>query len=55
MNNLICIRCPHATFINPKKEICYKTGGLYCKKLKAVVGKYDPCRIKNDKGKLVPA
>lgn len=43
---LVCIRCEHAVFLDPKKEICYKTGGLYCRKLKAVVGKYDPCRLK---------
>ncbi|MBE7414598.1 MAG: hypothetical protein HS130_04930 [Deltaproteobacteria bacterium] len=43
---LTCIECVHAVFLDPKKEICYKTGGLYCKKLKAIVGKYDPCRIK---------
>lgn len=43
---LICMECGHAIFLDPKKEICYKTGGLYCRKLKAVVGKYDPCRLK---------
>lgn len=43
---LICIKCSHAVFLNPKKEICYMTGGLFCKKLKAIVGKYDPCRLK---------
>ncbi|MFQ5442333.1 MAG: hypothetical protein ACE5EB_06375 [Thermodesulfobacteriota bacterium] len=46
---LICIKCPDARFIDPGKEICYKTGGLYCKKLKAVVGKYDACRLKQPK------
>lgn len=51
---LICIECVHAVFLDPKKEICYKTGGLYCKKLKSIVGKYDPCRVKpgrKDEGK----
>lgn len=52
MEDLICIRCEHAVFLNPKKEICYKTGGLFCRKLKAIVGKYDPCRLKDGpKGK----
>lgn len=46
MTELICIKCPEAEFLDPKKEICYKTGGLFCRKLKTVVGKYDPCRIK---------
>lgn len=45
MSDLICIRCPFAVFLDPKKEICYKTGGLFCKKLKAIVGKYDACRL----------
>jgi hypothetical protein len=44
MTGLICIKCPSAEFLDPKKEICYKTGGLYCKKLKQIVGKYDQCR-----------
>jgi len=42
--DLFCLKCPHAVFLDPKKEICWKTGGLFCKKLKAIVGKYDPCR-----------
>jgi hypothetical protein len=42
---LICLKCAEAVFLGPK-EICYKTGGLYCRKLKAIVGKYDPCRAK---------
>jgi len=42
----ICIECPHSVFLDPKKDICWKTGGLLCKKLKAVVGKYDPCHLK---------
>ncbi len=46
MEDLICIRCPDAVFLDPKKEVCYKTGGLWCKKLKSIVGKYDPCRLK---------
>ncbi|GMR04694.1 MAG: hypothetical protein BMS9Abin23_0596 [Thermodesulfobacteriota bacterium] len=46
---LICIKCPEARFIDPKKEICYKTGGLFCKKLKAIVGKYEACRLKGAK------
>lgn len=45
MEELICIRCEHAVFLDPKKEVCYKTGGLFCKKLKAIVGKYDACRL----------
>ena len=49
MDRLVCIKCPHSEFINPRKEICYKTGGLYCRKLKIVVGKYDPCRLKTKK------
>jgi len=48
---LVCIRCPEARFIDPKKEICYKTGGLFCRKLKAVVGKYDACRLKRAKAR----
>ncbi len=48
---LICIKCPEARFIDPGKEICYKTGGLFCKKLKAVVGKYDACRLKRAKAR----
>lgn len=51
MSDLICIRCDSAVFLDPKKDICYKTGGLFCKKLKTIVGKYDPCRIKPDTGK----
>ncbi len=45
MRELLCIKCHHAVFLDPKKEICYKTGGLFCKKLKTVVGKYDACRL----------
>lgn len=51
MSDLICIRCDWAVFLDPRKEICYKTGGLFCKKLKTIVGKYDPCRIKPASGK----
>jgi hypothetical protein len=52
MTELICIKCPEAEFLDPKKEICYKTGGLFCRKLKTVVGKYDPCHIKEkERGK----
>jgi len=29
-----------------KKELCYKTGGLWRKKLKTIVGKSDPCRAR---------
>ncbi len=43
MSGPICIRCVHASFLDPKKDICYKTGGLFCRKLKKVVGKYDAC------------
>jgi hypothetical protein len=46
ITELICIRCPSAKFLDPKRDICYKTGGLYCKKLKVIVGKYDLCRVK---------
>ncbi len=46
MTELICIKCPSAKFLDPKRDICYKTGGLYCKKLKEIVGKYDLCRVK---------
>lgn len=45
MSSLICIRCADAVFLDPGKEICYKTGGLFCKRLKTIVGKYDPCRV----------
>ncbi|MFQ5427785.1 MAG: hypothetical protein ACE5EZ_02280 [Thermodesulfobacteriota bacterium] len=41
----ICIRCPEARFVDPGKEICYKTGGLYCRRLRVIVGKYEPCRL----------
>lgn len=47
----ICIECAHSVFLDPKKDICWKTGGLFCKKLKAVVGKYDPCRLKKAREK----
>lgn len=46
MQKLICIKCAQAEFLDPKKEICYKTGGLFCKRLKIIVGKYDLCNIK---------
>jgi len=45
----ICIKCPEARFLDPTKEICYKTGGLYCEVLKIIVGKYDPCHIPEKK------
>lgn len=51
---LICINCPESKFLDPKKEICYKTGGLWCRKLKAIVGKYEPCMIKPKSGKKSP-
>lgn len=51
MDKPVCIRCTHAVFLDPKKEICYKTGGLYCRKLKAIVGKYDQCRVENAQGR----
>lgn len=51
MSDLICIRCDRAVFLDPGKDICYKTGGLFCKKLKTIVSKYDPCRIKPATGK----
>ena len=46
---IICIRCPKAGFLDPKKEVCYKTGGLYRGVIKTVVGKYDGCRVKRKK------
>ncbi len=49
-DGLICIKCEYAVFLDPKKDICYKTGGLYCRKLKEIVGKYDPCRVKEKPG-----
>lgn len=56
---LICIKCDFAEFIDPKKvepsqrEICWFTGGLYCKKLAIIVGKYEECQVKDStkKGK----
>lgn len=51
MIELICIKCPEAEFLDPKKDICYKTGGLFCKRLKAIVGKYDQCLLKGAKTK----
>ena len=42
---MVCIRCPHSEFLDPTREICYKTGGLRCKVLDIVVGKYEPCRL----------
>ncbi len=44
-DGLICIKCPEASFLDPKKEICYKTGGLWCARLNAIVGKYETCRL----------
>ena len=41
----ICIKCPYSQFLDPSREICYKTGGLHCKVLDIIVGKYDPCHI----------
>jgi len=46
----ICIKCPKARFLDPSKEICYKTGGLYCGVLKIIVGKYEPCRLTEARG-----
>lgn len=46
MTGLVCINCPEARFLDPKKDICYKTGGLFCERLKKIVGKYDQCHIK---------
>ena len=51
MTELICIKCPSAKFLDPKRDICYKTGGLYCRKLKEIVGKYDRCRVKAKGGR----
>jgi len=52
---LICIECPESIFLDPKKEICYKTGGLWCKSLKAIVGKYEPCMKKPPRRKKAPS
>ncbi len=49
-DGLICIKCEYTVFLDPKKDICYKTGGLYCRKLREIVGKYDPCRVKEKPG-----
>ncbi|MFQ5353847.1 MAG: hypothetical protein ACE5DR_02770 [Thermodesulfobacteriota bacterium] len=46
----ICIKCPEARFIDTTREICYKTGGLYCRRLKVIVGKYEPCRLPEGRG-----
>jgi len=46
MKEIVCIECGHAVFLDPTREICYKTGGLYCRKLKTIVEKYGPCRLK---------
>ncbi len=46
-----CIMCERATFLDPKKEICYKVGGLFCRKLKKIVGKYDACHADSDNAK----
>ncbi|MBI5887913.1 MAG: hypothetical protein HZB82_04275 [Deltaproteobacteria bacterium] len=50
---LICIKCNFAGFLDPKKEVCWFTGGLYCKKLDIIVGKYEECKAKDstEKGK----
>ena len=45
---LLCIQCPDAEFPEPR-SICYKTGGLYCKRLDELVGKYDRCRLTEGK------
>ncbi len=50
----VCIKCPEAGFLDPKKAICYKTGGLFCKKIKKIVGKYDACHIKEKGSKTRP-
>lgn len=46
MEELICLMCPESQFLDPKAEICWKTGGLYCKKLDIIVGKFDNCHEK---------
>lgn len=38
--NKVCLICPKASFLDPQ-GICYKTGGLYCKRHERIVGKYD--------------
>lgn len=43
MEEDICIMCDHARFLDPKKEICWKTGGLYCTVFDRIVAKYDNC------------
>ena len=47
MEEPICLMCPESQFLDPKAEICWKTGGLYCKKLDMIVGKFDNCHEKN--------
>lgn len=44
MSDLICIKCDKSKFLDPEKDICYKTGGLFCTVLEEIVGKYEPCR-----------
>jgi len=43
MEESFCIMCEHARFLDPKKEICWKTGGLYCTIFERIVAKYDNC------------
>lgn len=52
MEKLICIKCDESQFLDPKKEICYRTGGLWCNRYETIVGKYDECleETKGDKG-----
>lgn len=45
MEELFCIKCDYSEFLDPKKEICWKTGGVFCTKLERVVAKYDHCHI----------
>lgn len=44
---VLCLQCPHSEFLDPSKEICYKTGGLWCVPLGRVVGKYDTCHMED--------
>ncbi|MFQ5465035.1 MAG: hypothetical protein ACE5EI_03825 [Thermodesulfobacteriota bacterium] len=50
MKDLICLKCPESRFLDPSTEICWKTGGLWCGRLKRIVGKFDPCHIPSGGG-----
>ena len=46
-NNIICLKCKHARFPDPKEQ-CYKWGGLICTVDNSNVGKYDRCKFTDD-------